>query len=85
MHWDILDRASQLGTLLGAPGVMGLLASTVQCCPGEGWFADVADFGIAKQYHHPNMHIHVPFCDGTPLTGTLAFASINSHMGAELS
>ena len=45
----------------------------------------LADFGIAKQYRHPNMHIHIPFRDGIPLTGTLAFASINSHMGAELS
>ena len=45
----------------------------------------LADFGIAKQYRHPNMHIHIPFCDGIPLTGTPAFASINSHLGAELS
>ena len=53
MHWDILDRASQLGTLLGAPGVMGLLASTVQCCPGGGWFADAAEPQRAsKQCEH---------------------------------
>ena len=45
----------------------------------------LADFSIVKQYHHPNMHIHILFCDGIPLTGTPAFASINSHLGAELS
>ena len=31
-----MDRASQLGTLLGVPGGMGLLASPGQSCPGEG-------------------------------------------------
>ena len=36
-----MDRAGQLGTLLGVPGGMELLASPGQSCPGEGWFADV--------------------------------------------
>ena len=27
--------------LAGRAGALGQLASTVQCCPGEGWFADV--------------------------------------------
>jgi len=38
----VLDSASQLGTLLGVAGALGELASTVQYCPGEGWFADDA-------------------------------------------
>ena len=36
-----MDRASQLGTLLGVPGGMGFLASPGPSCPGEGWSADV--------------------------------------------
>ena len=41
--WDNLDRASQLGTLLGVAGVLGncpVLSSAVQALQGEGWFAD---------------------------------------------
>ena len=45
----------------------------------------LADFGITKQYCHPNTHIHIPFNVEIPLTGTLVFASLNSHMGRELS
>ena len=44
----------------------------------------LANFGIEKQYHHPNMHIHIPFHNNISVTGTPAFSSINSH-GAELS
>ena len=39
-----MDRASQLGTLLGVPEVLGncpVLSSAVQAVQGEGWFADV--------------------------------------------
>ena len=45
----------------------------------------LADFGITKQFCHPNMHIHIPSHDGTSFTGTPVFASINSHQGDELS
>ena len=45
----------------------------------------LTDFSITKQFRHPNMHIHIPSHDGTSLTGTPVFASINSHQGAELS
>ena len=41
--WDNLDRASQLGTLLGVAGVLAncpVLSSAVQAVQGEGWFAD---------------------------------------------
>ena len=31
------------------------------------------------------MHIHIPFHNGLPFIGTPAFASINSHLGSELS
>lgn len=30
------------------------------------------------------MHVHIPFCNDLPLTGTPAFSSINSHLGSEL-
>ena len=45
----------------------------------------LANFGIAKWFHHPNMHIHIPSHNDTSLTCTPVFASINSHEGAELS
>ena len=42
------------------------------------------DFGIAKQYHHPSSHIHIPMNGYSQLVGMLAFTSINSHLGGEL-
>ncbi|KIK15267.1 hypothetical protein PISMIDRAFT_16631 [Pisolithus microcarpus 441] len=43
------------------------------------------DFGITKQYQHPSSHIHIPMEKTDELVGTLAFASLNSHLGLELS
>ncbi|KAI0247250.1 kinase-like domain-containing protein, partial [Lactifluus subvellereus] len=45
----------------------------------------LADFGIAKRFHNPNTHAHVPLSNGQHLVGCLAFTSINSHLGIELS
>ncbi|KIK23465.1 hypothetical protein PISMIDRAFT_38036, partial [Pisolithus microcarpus 441] len=42
-------------------------------------------FGIAKQYRHPSSRIHIPMEKTNELLGTLAFASLNSHLGLELS
>ena len=42
------------------------------------------DFGIAMKYCNLTTGNHVPFCRARRLTGTPAFASINSHLGAQL-
>lgn len=44
----------------------------------------IVDFGLAKQFHHLNTGLHILFHRSHHLTGTPAFASINSHLGAEL-
>ena len=45
----------------------------------------VIDFGLAKRYRDPQTHIHMPYQDGYPLIGSTQFASINAHLGIELS
>jgi serine/threonine protein kinase len=45
----------------------------------------IIDFGLAKRYRDPQTHIHIPYQDGYPLIGTTRFASINAHLGIELS
>lgn len=46
----------------------------------------VIDFGIAKQLRHSETHIHAPIRRGRgSVVGTPAFASINNHLGVELS
>lgn len=44
----------------------------------------VIDFGIARQFRSSSTGAHVPFRQAHTLTGTPAFTSINSHLGAEL-
>ena len=43
------------------------------------------DFGLAKRYQDPQTHIHIPHRDRYPLIGSTRFASINAHLGIELS
>jgi serine/threonine protein kinase len=43
----------------------------------------IIDFGISKEYCNTLTRAHIPFCQGHCLTGTPAFASINSHLGVE--
>jgi serine/threonine protein kinase len=45
----------------------------------------IIDFGLAKKYRDPQTHIHIPYCESYPLVGTTRFASINAHLGIELS
>ncbi|KAG1726625.1 casein kinase 1 epsilon [Suillus paluster] len=45
--------------------------------------AFIVDFGIAKEYCSTSTRTHVPFRQGQNLTGTPAFASINSHLRVE--
>ncbi|KIM64073.1 hypothetical protein SCLCIDRAFT_49058, partial [Scleroderma citrinum Foug A] len=44
----------------------------------------IMDFGLAKQFCHLNTGLHILFHRSHHLMGTPAFASINSHLGAEL-
>ena len=46
--------------------------------------AFIVDFGIAKKYRNTATGTHILFRRGRRLTGTPAFASINSHLGLEL-
>ncbi|KAG2113220.1 casein kinase 1 alpha 1-like protein [Suillus discolor] len=45
--------------------------------------AFIIDFGISKEYCNTSTRAHIPFRQGRCLTGTPAFASINSHLGVE--
>ena len=44
----------------------------------------IIDFGIAKWYCNPTTETHFPFVHANCTTGTPAFTSINSHLGAWL-
>jgi serine/threonine protein kinase len=54
---------------------------------GIGSDANVAyiiDFGLSKEFRDPHTRLHIPYGKTLGLTGTAAFASINSHLGLEL-
>ena len=43
------------------------------------------DFGLAKRYIDRKSKQHIPYRDGKGLIGTIRYASINTHLGIELS
>ncbi|CAG9316196.1 unnamed protein product [Blepharisma stoltei] len=43
------------------------------------------DYGLSKKYRDPKSKKHIPYKEGRSLTGTARFASINTHMGIEIS
>jgi len=47
--------------------------------------AYLIDYGLAKRFKDSNTGKHIPFRDGKSLTGTIRFASVNAHLGIEIS
>lgn len=45
----------------------------------------LVDFGLAKRYKDAKTGKHHSYRDGRSLTGTIRYASVNSHMGIEIS
>jgi casein kinase 1 len=45
----------------------------------------IIDFGLAKQFKHPKTGSHLPYREGKNLTGTVRYASVNTHLGYEQS
>jgi serine/threonine protein kinase len=54
---------------------------------GVGKRTDIAyiiDFGLSKQFRHPDTYLHIPYNGAQGLVGTATFASIHDHLGYEL-
>ncbi|GFS74588.1 casein kinase I isoform epsilon [Nephila pilipes] len=45
----------------------------------------IVDFGLAKEYRDSRTNLHIPRRENKALTGSPRYASINSHLGTELS
>jgi serine/threonine protein kinase len=45
----------------------------------------LVDFGLAKKFRDPKTHLHIPYREHCPPTGTTSYISINNHLGVEWS
>jgi casein kinase I family protein HRR25 len=51
----------------------------------DGHQVSMVDFGLAKQYRDAKTLLHMPYRVSRGFTGTARYASINAHLGLELS
>ena len=52
---------------------------------GLQYYIYLIDFGLAKRYRDPKTMRHIPYRDDKNLTGTVRYASSNTHKGIEQS
>jgi serine/threonine protein kinase len=45
----------------------------------------ILDFGLCKRYRHPDTNEHITYKENKSITGTPRYASINSHLGIQMS
>jgi serine/threonine protein kinase len=45
----------------------------------------LVNFGLAKKFRDPKTHLHIPYKEHCPPTGTTSYVSINDHLGVEQS
>jgi serine/threonine protein kinase len=53
--------------------------------PLRGHHLYLIDFGLVKKYMDLQSGVHIPYKEGRALTGTARYASVNAHLGYELS
>jgi serine/threonine protein kinase len=44
----------------------------------------IIDFGLSREFRHPDTYLHIPYSGAKGFIGTATFASIHSHLGSEL-
>jgi serine/threonine protein kinase len=44
----------------------------------------IIDFGLSREFRHPDTYLHIPYNGAKGFVGTATFASIHSHLGFEL-
>lgn len=52
---------------------------------GRSAILHIIDFGLARNYCDPKTKQHIPYREKKPLAGTMRYASINAHIGVEMS
>eukprot|EP00746_Dinoflagellata_sp_MGD_P071901 gnl/MRDRNA2_/MRDRNA2_292315_c0_seq1.p1 gnl/MRDRNA2_/MRDRNA2_292315_c0~~gnl/MRDRNA2_/MRDRNA2_292315_c0_seq1.p1 ORF type:complete len:296 (+),score=53.20 gnl/MRDRNA2_/MRDRNA2_292315_c0_seq1:117-1004(+) len=52
---------------------------------GRSTLLHIIDFGLARNYRDPTTKEHIPYREKKAMAGTMRYASINAHVGAEMS
>jgi hypothetical protein len=47
----------------------------------RGSQVNIMDFGLAKKFHGPKAHLHIPYRENKNLTGTARYTPITTHLG----